>query len=158
LDAGHSWRVAYGAHRLGRVKRIPPELISLFSQVVRLIGLVVAVVTALGTVGVNVSAAVAGLGLTGFGLSLALKDLLSNLLSGAMILMYRPFHVGDRIAVQAHEGVVSQINLRYTVLRGETARVMIPNSLILTEVVRVPARQGLTAGREEQPRAQPLPV
>ncbi len=53
-------------------------------------------VTALGTLGVNVSALVAGLGLTGFALGFALKDTISNLLSGVLILLYRPFVKGNR--------------------------------------------------------------
>ena len=49
----------------------------------------------LGTLGINVSALVAGLGLTGFALGFAFRDALSNVLAGVMILLYHPFHRGD---------------------------------------------------------------
>lgn len=52
-------------------------------------------ITALGTIGINVSALVAGLGLTGFALGFGLKDILANLVSGVLILFYRPFSVNE---------------------------------------------------------------
>src|SRR5919106_657514 len=69
--------------------------------------LVFGAVTALGTMGINVSALVAGLGLTGFAMGFALKDILSNLMAGVLILLYRPFHINDYISVTGLEGVVT---------------------------------------------------
>ena len=54
--------------------------------------IVFGLVTALGTAGVNVSALVAGLGLTGFALGFAFRDVLSNLLAGVLILLYGHSH------------------------------------------------------------------
>ena len=54
-------------------------------------------VTALGNLGVDVSAIVVGLGLTGFALGFALRDTISNLLAGVLILLYSPFEIGNRI-------------------------------------------------------------
>ena len=93
--------------------------------------------TALGTTGINVSALVAGLGLTGFALGFALKDILSNLLSGALILVYRPFHRGDRIAVAGCEGDVQEIDLRYTVVKGDNKIYLIPNSTLFTNTISI---------------------
>ena len=95
------------------------------------------VVTALGTLGINVSAIVAGLGLTGFALGFALKDTISNLLSGVLILLYRPFEVGNRIKVSGYEGIVISIDLRYTELDSEGNRVLIPNSKLFTDPITV---------------------
>ena len=99
--------------------------------------LAIGVVTALGTLGINVSALVAGLGLTGFALGIALKDGLSNMVSGAMLLIYRPFRIGDRITVAGNEGVVTSIDLRYTTLSAPEQRVLIPNSTLFTNNVIV---------------------
>jgi small-conductance mechanosensitive channel len=66
--------------------------------------LIFGLITALGAGGLNVSALVTGLGLTGFALGFALKDVLSNLLSGIMLLLYRPFNIGDRIRMGEYEG------------------------------------------------------
>jgi small conductance mechanosensitive channel len=93
-------------------------------------------ITALGTAGMNVSALVAGLGLTGFALGFALKDVLSNLVSGIMLLVYRPFNIGDQIKMGEHEGTIQTIRMRDTVLRAFDGRyVIIPNTKLITEVV-----------------------
>jgi len=94
-------------------------------------------VTALGTLGINVSALVAGLGLTGFALGFALKDTISNLLSGVLILLYRPFEIGNRIRISGYEGIVISIDLRYTELDSEGDKVLIPNSKLFTDPVTV---------------------
>ena len=95
--------------------------------------IVVGLITALGTLGVDVSAMVAGLGLTGFALGFALKDTISNLLSGVLILLYRPFKAGDHIRVAGHEGRVTLIDLRYTELESTGQRILIPNSRLFTD-------------------------
>jgi small-conductance mechanosensitive channel len=95
------------------------------------------VITALGTLGVNITGIVAGLGLTGFALGFALKDSISNLLAGVMILLYRPFEVGDRIDVSGLSGIVVHVDLRYTELDNEKERVLVPNAKMLTDPIRV---------------------
>jgi small conductance mechanosensitive channel len=92
-------------------------------------------VTALGTMGVNVAALVAGLGLTGFALGFAFRDALSNLLAGAMLILYRPFRRGDHISVSGNEGTVQEVNLRYTVLQGENRTFLIPNGILFTTTI-----------------------
>jgi small-conductance mechanosensitive channel len=93
-------------------------------------------ITALGTAGMNVTALVAGLGLTGFALGFALKDVLSNLVSGIMLLVYRPFNISDQIRMGEYEGTIETIRMRDTVLRSFDGRyVIIPNTKLITEVV-----------------------
>jgi small-conductance mechanosensitive channel len=92
-------------------------------------------VTALGTMGVNVSALVAGLGLTGFALGFAMKDILSNLMSGVLILLYRPFGVNDHITVTGLDGLMTDIDLRYTRLEKGDQTFLIPNSLLITNTI-----------------------
>ena len=94
-------------------------------------------VTALGTLGINVSALVAGLGLTGFALGFALKDTISNLLSGVLILLYRPFKIGSCIKISGYEGTVISIDLRYTELDSEGQKVLIPNSKLFKDPIIV---------------------
>jgi small conductance mechanosensitive channel len=94
-------------------------------------------VTALGTLGINVSALVAGLGLTGFALGFALKDIISNLLSGVLILIYRPFEKGNHIKISGYEGIVVSIDLRYTELDSEGSKVLIPNSKLFADPITV---------------------
>lgn len=99
--------------------------------------IVLAVITALGSIGFNVNALVAGLGLTGFAMSFAVKDSLSNILSGILIILYQPFKVGQYIKISGNSGKVKTIDLRYTVLIHEDKKVLIPNTMIFTKEVTV---------------------
>ena len=93
-------------------------------------------VTALGTAGLDIRALVAGLGLTGFALGFALKDVLSNFVSGVMLLAYRPFRIGDVIEMGEFLGAIEDIRIRDTLVRTADGRlVIIPNTKLVTEVV-----------------------
>lgn len=133
--------------RAGRRTRVEPGLIHLLARTAQILTIVFGVVTSLGTMGVNVGALIAGLGLSSFALGLAFKDALSNLLAGISILLYRPFRIGDRILVGGLEGIVTEIDLRYVTLDAEEKKILLPNSNIFTAAVvvfrRPPVRQPL---------------
>ena len=99
--------------------------------------LIVGLISALGTLGVNVSAIVAGLGLTGFAFGFAFKDMLSNFISGVLIFIYEPFKLGDTIEVEGKTGKVIDINLRYVTIEAESQKVLIPNSISVSKVIAV---------------------
>jgi small conductance mechanosensitive channel len=117
--------------------KLDGNLTSLLARASSITLMVFGFVTALGTLGINVSAIVAGLGLTGFALGFALKDTISNLLSGVLILLYRPFEIGNRIKISGYEGIVISIDLRYTELDSEGNKVLIPNSKLFTDPITV---------------------
>jgi small-conductance mechanosensitive channel len=123
--------------------------------------LIFGLVTALGAAGLNVSALVTGLGLTGFALGFALKDVLSNLLSGIMLLLYRPFNIGDHIRMGEYEGTIETIRMRDTLVRAADGRlIVVPNTKLITEVVvnNTHARQGAAAGDSDAPPPRPKPA
>ena len=126
---------------MGRRLALDESLLFLLRRTSNLVLLVVGLITVLGTLGIDVSALVAGLGLTGFALGFALRDTIANLLSGVLILLYRPFGVGAHIRIGAHEGRVVTIDLRYTTLEAGDDRVLIPNSKLFTEAVTILAGQ-----------------
>lgn len=113
------------------------DIVLLLAQVSKTVLMIIAIISALGTLGINVTAMVAGLGLTGFALSFALKDVLSNALAGVMILFYQPFVRGEVITVAGFTGTVHSIDLRYTTLLTEKGKSLIPNSKLFTENVLV---------------------
>src|SRR5260221_10783231 len=96
-----AWFVARPVHNglenLARRTHLHVSLAFLFARMARVGILLLGAITALGTLGINITGIVAGLGLTGFALGFALKDSIANLLAGVMILIYRPFEPGDRI-------------------------------------------------------------
>lgn len=122
------------------------NLLKLLGRTLKISVIALGVATALGTMGVNVSALVAGLGLTGFALGFAFRDVLSNLLAGILLLLFRPFGIGDQISVTGLEGEVINIDLRYTVLQQSDKVVLIPNSNLFTNPI-------LVMNKKEQPSA-----
>ena len=128
------------------------DLYDFLGRVAKITLVTFGLVTALGTAGVNVSALVAGLGLTGFALGFAFRDILSNMLAGVLLLLYRPFARGDHINVTGLDGLVAHIDLRYTVLQAENKTILLPNASLFTNpiIVSRPAdqhpRRGVTAG------------
>ena len=117
--------------------KLASHLASLLARTSNITLLIFGCVTALGTLGINISALVAGLGLTGFALGFALKDTISNLLSGVLILLYQPFTIGNTIKVSGFEGKVVAIDLRYTELKSEGNKILIPNSKLFTDPITV---------------------
>ena len=117
--------------------KLDSHLTSLLARTSSITLIIFGFVTALGTLGINVSAIVAGLGLTGFALGFALKDTISNLLSGILILLYKPFKIGNTIKVSGYEGDVVSIDLRYTELDSEGNKILIPNSKLFTDPISV---------------------
>jgi len=121
--------------RFGRNDPAKQDIVELIAQIARIGLMVFGTVTALGTIGVNVSALVAGLGLTGFALGFAFRDALSNILAGVLIVMHHPFVRGDQISVVGFEGKVVGIDLRYTTLQKDDKIFLIPNSTLFTNPI-----------------------
>ena len=112
-----------------------PVIMNLIGQTVKTLFFLFGLVTALGTLGIDVSAMVAGLGLTGFAISFALKDTLSNFISGVLVLIYKPFNINDSIEIDKYKGVVIDVNLRYTVINQGGDKVLVPNSFIFSKPI-----------------------
>lgn len=113
------------------------DILAFVAQILKISLIVVGLVSALGTLGINVTAMVAGLGLTGFALSFALKDVLSNAVAGILVLFYRPFVREDTITVSGFKGKVVSVDLRYTTLQNDQDQVLIPNAVLFTQTVSV---------------------
>lgn len=98
---------------------------------------ILAIVIALAQIGVNMSVIVGALSALGLGISLALKENMSNVASGIQILITKPFRVGDYIANESFEGNVSTIEIMFTTLSTfDQQKVIIPNAqLISTPIV-----------------------
>lgn len=124
-------------NRFAQRRNLDPDVTNILDQVAMALFLILGAISALGTIGINMAATVASLGLVGFAVGFALRDALSNLLSGLMILVYKPFRRGDRISITGYEGSVMEINLRYTVIHAETGTVLIPNQNLFNNAVTV---------------------
>jgi len=129
--------IQYGIKKI--LARVNPEtnVSNVISSIIKNLIVIIGFITALGTIGINVSAIVAGLGLTGFAFGFAFKDMLSSFISGIMIFIYQPFKLGDIILVDGKEGEVVDINLRYVTLKGEKSKMLVPNSLLVSKSLEV---------------------
>ncbi len=113
------------------------EVIFLLSKIGYATLLIIGLISALGTIGVNIMPLITGLGLTGFALGYAFKDLLSNILAGVMIIIHRPFIVGDEITVTNLTGTIVNIDLRYTALTADDKIYLIPNTSLMTNPITI---------------------
>lgn len=96
----------------------------------------VALIMALGQLGVNVAAALAGLGVAGLAVGFAAQDSLENTIAGFLIFWDKPFVVGDYITTQDRYGRVNNITMRTTRIRTpDNTYVVIPNAQIIEDVL-----------------------
>lgn len=94
------------------------------------------VLAVLNLVGVQTASAIAVLGAAGLAVGLALQGTLSNFAAGVMLLVFRPFHVGDWVEVASTAGTVREIGLFSSILNtGDNVRVTIPNSQIYGQTI-----------------------
>ena len=85
-------------------------------------------VVALGVLGLDFGALLGALGLTSVAIGFSLKDVLSNYISGVILLAARPFAINDQVVIEDYEGTITQIQLRATTLKTYDGRlVYIPN-------------------------------
>jgi small-conductance mechanosensitive channel len=123
------------------VKRAQPNdndlLVRAIRRIVFIGGLGGTAIVALGMLGVNVSALIAGLGLTSAALAFALKDTIEQAITGVVLLFQRPFKVGDIIEVEGVEGVVEDISIRTTNIKTfDGLQVLVPNNRVYQGIIR----------------------
>ena len=99
--------------------------------------LILGLLIALSQLGVELGPVLAGLGVAGFIIGFALQETLSNFASGMMILIYRPFDVGDVVEAGGVSGKVSQMSLVSTkILTFDNQKLVVPNNKIWGDVIR----------------------
>ncbi|MBB5352986.1 small conductance mechanosensitive channel [Haloferula luteola] len=113
---------------------------------IRRVVVIVGLIVALGTVGVNVGAALALIGGGAFILGFALQDTLGNLANGLMLLINRPFDVGDAVEVGGVSGSVVSVSLVNTTIRTwDNKKVLVPNKSVwgqtITNITGMPTRR-----------------
>ena len=115
---------------------LEPPVRMLITRLAKLFVLAFALVIALGTMGVNMMAAVTGIGVAGVGVSLAMQGVLSNLVAGLTIIFTKPFRVGEYVEMVGVQGQVEMIELFTTTLtHPDRSKVVIPNRKIVGEVL-----------------------
>jgi hypothetical protein len=130
-------RLLLGAERRA-IARTPADASArlLLDRLVQFGCLVGAVLLVLSILGMPLTPLVTVVGMAGLAVSLALQDVLKNLVAGLYILVERPFTIGNKIQFRNFAGLVDTIQLRTTAIRTSTGeRVVIPNAMIFAEVL-----------------------
>jgi len=108
----------------------------LVDNIYRFTLILVALVMAADQIGINVAAALAGMGVAGIAVGFAAQDSLANTLAGFLIFWDKPFAVGDWVRVSGEYGQVSEITMRSTrIATRNNTYVVIPNRKIIDEVL-----------------------
>lgn len=108
----------------------------LLVRIARLLVLALFMVMALQNLGVDLLPLIAGMGVAGAGLALAMQGVLSNLAAGLTIIFTRPYRVGEYISIAGEEGQVEEITLFSTTLSHlDLSQVVIPNRKIAGEIL-----------------------
>jgi len=105
-------------------------------NMIKVVLYVVLVISIINILGVPMASVVAVLASAGLAVGMALQGALSNLAGGIMIMIFRPFNVGDYVITSGVEGVVREINLFYTVLTTtDNKRITVPNGGLMGATV-----------------------
>lgn len=126
----------------------------LLVRVFRLVVLALFGIVALQNLGIELLPLVAGMGIAGAGIALAMQGILGNVAAGLTIMFTRPFHIGDYISIASEEGEVLDISLFSTTLgHADLSKVVIPNRKIVGEILhnygqirRLDIRVGISYG------------
>jgi small conductance mechanosensitive channel len=115
---------------------LEPPVRQLLSRIVQALVIGLFAIMALQNLGVELVPLIAGIGVVGAGIALAMQGVLGNLMAGLTIILTRPFRVGEYVSIQEEEGEVESISLFSTVLsHPDMSRVVIPNRMIVGEIL-----------------------
>lgn len=135
-------------HALCRLILRDRTLENLATQVTYYTTLAMGLGVAIEILGFSVQALVAGLGLTGLALGIALKDVISNFISGPLLFWLRPFGIGDQIGAGETEGTVERIEMRATQIRTyDGCLALVPNTQMLSSRIINRTAQQTRRGR-----------
>jgi len=129
------WLGEMADRRMAR-KAVEPPMRTLAVRALRIVVMLFALVLALDKFGFQVAPLVAGIGVAGIGIGLALQGVLSNIVAGLTIIVTKPFRIGEYIEVVGVHGDVVAIELSSTtLLHPDRSRVIIPNRKIVGEIL-----------------------
>lgn len=113
-----------------------PMLRDFLRQVTRGAMMVVVVIAALDQLGVPTTSLLAALGAAGLAVGLALRDSLSNLAAGVMLILLKPFRAGDVVRIGVETGKVESLRLMHTVLvTADNCELVLPNNRVANEAI-----------------------
>jgi small conductance mechanosensitive channel len=128
--------VVRGLHKMLQKNGVDKTLETFVCNLVRTALLIVVIIAAISALGIETTSFIAIFGAAGLAVGLALQGSLSNFASGVLIVLFRPYKVGDFIEAAGINGSVEQVQILTTVLKtGDNKQVIVPNSQIMDSVI-----------------------
>ena len=117
-------------------QEMEPPIRTLLVRIVNILVIALTLVVALDTFGVQVTPLIAGIGVAGLGVGLALQGVLGNVVAGLSIIFTKPFRVGEYIEIVGVSGEVTAIDIfSTTLMHADRSKVVIPNRKIVGEIL-----------------------
>ena len=117
-------------------QEIDKTLETFVTNLVRMVLMVFVIIAAIGAVGIQTTSLIAVLGAAGLAVGLALQGSLSNFAAGVLIVLFRPYKVGDFVEAAGISGAVVSVQILTTILKtGDNKQVIVPNSQIMDSVI-----------------------
>ncbi len=114
--------------------RIDDDLVPLFSRIIKIFIVIVALLLVLSKFGVEIGPLVASLGIIGFAVGFAVKDTLSNVIGGIILILDNSFSVGDKVSIEGDTGIIIEVGLRNTkLLTYDNEVIVIPNGELMNK-------------------------
>jgi small conductance mechanosensitive channel len=130
LDFGMKALIAIVIFYVGRI--IAP----FFCNLVYWVLMIFVIIAAINQIGVQTTSLIAVMGAAGLAIGLALQGSLANFAAGVLIVMFRPYRVGDFVEAAGIAGVVQQVQILTTVLKtGDNKQIVVPNGQIMGSII-----------------------
>jgi small conductance mechanosensitive channel len=125
-----------GVRTLMQKQEVDKTLETFVGNLVRMVLMVFVIIAAIGAVGVQTTSLIAVLGAAGLAVGLALQGSLSNFAAGVLIVLFRPYKVGDFVEAAGVAGSVVEVQILTTILKtGDNKQVIVPNSQIMSSII-----------------------
>jgi small conductance mechanosensitive channel len=125
-----------GLKKTMQAQNVDVTLQTFVANLVRMVLLTFVIIAAVSALGIQTTSFIAILGAAGLAIGLALQGSLSNFASGVLIVMFRPYKVGDFVEAAGISGVVEEVQILTTVLKtGDNKKVIVPNGQIMDSVI-----------------------
>ena len=125
-----------GMRKVMEQQDVDKTLVSFVSNLVGMVLLIFVIIAAVNALGVQTTSFIAILGAAGLAIGLALQGSLSNFASGVLIVLFRPYKVGDWIEAAGISGSVEEVQILTTVLKtGDNKQVIVPNGQIMDSII-----------------------
>jgi len=136
---GGRWLAGLAVGALRKVmqrQEIDKTLETFVCNLVRMALLVVVIIAAISALGIQTASFIAIFGAAGLAVGLALQGSLSNFAAGVLIVLFRPYKVGDWVEAAGISGAVEQVQILTTVLKtGDNKQIIVPNSQIMDSII-----------------------